>query len=66
MENKFCAFTDDELYILTRQAIESSWEIMSSDLYNDKERQMQGTLLNALLDEQRARIERKEKENDKS
>lgn len=58
MENKFCPFTDDELYILTRQAIESSWEIMNNDIYTLQEKQMHETLLNALLDEQHARIEK--------
>lgn len=46
---KFKYFTDDELYILHRMAVESSYEIMHNDLYNDYERKLHNRLLNEMV-----------------
>ena len=49
--NKFKHFTDDELYILKRQAIESSWIIIMSGKYNDSEGITHSRLMNEIIDE---------------
>jgi len=49
--NKFEHFTDDELYILKRQAIESSWKIVMSGKYNDYEGKIHNQLMNEIINE---------------
>jgi len=49
--NKFEHFTDDELYILKRQAIESSWEICSCCAYTEFEIRLHDKLMNEIIDE---------------
>ena len=46
--NKFEHFTDDELYILKRQAIESSCKIVMSGKYNDYEGKIHNQLMNEI------------------
>lgn len=49
--NKFENFTDDELYILKRQAIESSWEICGCGSYLEFEVRLHEKLMNEIADE---------------
>ena len=49
--NKFEHFTDDELYILKRQAIESSWEITCSGGYSEYNVKLHGKIMNEIIDE---------------
>jgi hypothetical protein len=49
--NKFEHFTDDELYILKRQAIESSWEICSCGAYSEYNVKLHGKLMNEIIKE---------------
>jgi len=49
--NKFEHFTDDELYILKRQAMESSWEICSCGGYSEYNVKLHGKLMNEIIDE---------------
>ena len=49
--NKFEYFTDNELYILKRQAIESSCKIVMSGKYNEFEGKIHNQLLNEIIDE---------------
>lgn len=49
--NKFEHFTDDELYILKRQAIESSWEICSCGVYTEFDLRLHEKLMNEIIDE---------------
>ncbi len=53
--NKFEHFTDDELYILKRQAIESHWEICSCGAYNEFEVRLHEKLMNEIVDEVKRR-----------
>jgi len=53
--NKFEHFTDDELYILKRQAIESSWEICGCGAYNEFEVRLHEKLMNEIADEVKTR-----------
>jgi len=53
--NKFEHFTDDELYILKRQAIESSWEICGCGAYNEFEIRLHEKLMNEIADEVKRR-----------
>ena len=53
--NKYEFFTDDELYMLSRQAIESSYEIVESDNYSGEERLLHNKLLNEIIKEQKRR-----------
>lgn len=55
--NKFEHFTDDELHILKRQAIEASWEICSSG-YSEYKVKLHGKLMNEIINE----IKRRESE----
>ncbi len=48
---KFEHFTVNELYILKRQAIESSWEIVMSGKYNIYEGEIHNQLMNEIIDE---------------
>jgi predicted transposase len=55
-KGKFAAFTDDELYMLKRQAIESSYNIiMDGEKYNEYKKKMHGELLNQIIEEIRSR-----------
>lgn len=49
--NKFEHFTNDELYILKRQAIESSWEICGCGSYNEFEVRLHEKLMNEIINE---------------
>jgi hypothetical protein len=49
--NKYKGFTDAELYVLKRQAIESSYEIVCGDLYKDSVKTIHGRILNEIIDE---------------
>ena len=49
--NKFEHFTDDELYILKRQAMESSWEICGCGAYSEYEVKLHEKLMNEIADE---------------
>ena len=54
---KFENFTDLEVYVLSRQSIESSCEILMSDRYLDREVLAHQELLNELLHERKLRGE---------
>ena len=49
--NKFNGFNDDELYMLKRALIESSYKICCEGNYNDDEIQLHNDLLNESIDE---------------
>jgi len=49
--NKFEHFTDDELYILKRQAIESHWEICNCGAYTEFDLRQHGKLINEMDNE---------------
>ena len=49
--NKFEHFTDDELYILKRQALESSWKIIMTGKYNEFQREIHNQIVNEINDE---------------
>ena len=53
--SRFEKFTEDEVYILFRQATESSAEIVLSDNYNKQEIKIHNDLLNELIDELKRR-----------
>ena len=53
-------FTDDELYMLKRQAIESSYDIGCVGDYNTEEKQLHHKLLNAIIDEIKKRDDKLE------
>lgn len=55
MNKRFEQFTDEELYMLKRQAIETSYEITCSDRYNQGEIDCAQNLLNEILNECRDR-----------
>lgn len=55
MPNKYAFFTDDEIYVLSRQAIEASWEITMTGKYNEPEVKLHSRLMNELVDERRRR-----------
>lgn len=48
-KNRFKEFTDDELYMLKRQAIESSFEIVMMDKYEEELVKIHGELLNEII-----------------
>lgn len=50
MTNKYEHFTDEEIYLLKRQAIESSFNIMFDEFYEPL-RDLHGKLLNELSEE---------------
>ncbi len=58
MIQRFDKFTDDELYILKRQSIESSCNIVMSGDYNEHEIEIHGVLINEIIDN----IKEREKE----
>jgi len=49
--SRFSEFTDDEVYMLKRQAIEGSWEIMMGNPYTEDCRAIHNCLLNELVEE---------------
>ena len=49
--NKFEYFTDEELYILKRQALISSFEIVCSDKYIKFKQEIHTQLMHDILDE---------------
>lgn len=55
MTNKYELFTDDELYMLSRQAIESSYEIVESERYSEEEILLHEKILNEIIEEQKRR-----------
>ena len=50
-QKKWEHFSNDELYMLKRQAIESSYEIVMTEKYNSTEIQIHNKLLNEIIDE---------------
>ena len=48
---KYELFTDDELYILKRQAIESSYHIVMEDRYSESECKIHNDIMNEIIDE---------------
>lgn len=55
MKNKYALFSDNEIYILKRQAMESSYNIVMTGRYNEDEINIHTTLLNELSDEDQKR-----------
>ena len=53
--NRFKEFTDDEVYVLSRQAIESSYNIICEKNYNEDEIKIHTDLMNELVDERKLR-----------
>ena len=53
--SRFKEFSDEEIYILSRQAIESSYEILMSETYNESEQDLHRKLLNELISERKLR-----------
>ena len=53
--NRFSSFNDEELYMLKRQAIESSWNIVCEDRYSKEEVEVHSNLVNEIIDECRRR-----------
>lgn len=53
--SRFEKFTENEVYILFRQAMESSAEIVMMGDYNNQEIKIHNNLLNELIDELRRR-----------
>lgn len=47
--NRWSKFTDKELYMLKRIAIESSYEIFVNGAYDEEERELYTSLLNELI-----------------
>ena len=52
---RFKEMTDDEVYILLRQAVESSFNIVMSGRYNKYECKLHKDLMNELIDELKKR-----------
>lgn len=52
---KYQQFSDDEIYILSRQAIESSFEITMTGKYDDAEISTHIKILNELISERKLR-----------
>ena len=48
---RFNQFSDDELYMLKRQAVESSFNIVMTGKYTDSQVAMHGNLLNEVIQE---------------
>lgn len=47
--NRFSEFTDEELYILERQAVESSFSIVMEDKYSQNEIETHKRLINEII-----------------
>jgi len=54
-ERRFIDFTDDEVYMLSRQSIESSWNVVMEDRYDKDECKIHNDLMNELLEERKIR-----------
>ena len=52
---KYAQFTDDEIYMLSRQAMEASGQIMLYPGYTRIEKDIHKKLMNELIDERRYR-----------
>lgn len=52
---RFKLFSNDEMYMLKRQAIESSFNIVCEERYSDEEVKIYDALLNEIVDECRLR-----------
>lgn len=55
VKNKYALFNDDEIYMLKRQAMESSYNIVMTGRYNEDEIKIHTMLLNELSDEDKKR-----------
>ena len=55
MKNRFDYLTDAELYILSRQCVESSYEIMMSGKYTQSEQKIHGELMNEIFEARKIR-----------
>lgn len=53
--SRWSGFTDDEIYMLKRMAIESSCEIIRGDRYHDDDKQIHTDILNDLIVESKRR-----------
>lgn len=49
--SKFEHFTDDELYMLKRQALGSSWKIIMTGEYNEFEKKVHNQIINEINNE---------------
>jgi hypothetical protein len=54
-ERRFINFTDDEVYMLSRQSIESSWNIVCEKSYDKEEIKIHTNLMNELIEERKIR-----------
>lgn len=52
---RFENFIDEEVYILSRQAMEASYEIQMTGRYGEKEKRTHGKLLNEIIAEAKVR-----------
>lgn len=48
--SRFCCFSDDELYMLKRQALESSYNIVMTKKYDKEQIDMHQKLMNEIID----------------
>ena len=55
MKGRFINFSDDEIYILSRQAIESSANIVLTGRYSKEEQRIHNDLMNELIEERKYR-----------
>ncbi|HBW13806.1 MAG TPA: hypothetical protein DEF30_08325 [Proteiniclasticum sp.] len=55
MNRKFSKFENDELYVLKRQAIESSYKIMMSGMYDPAVGETHSALMNEIVKEMKKR-----------
>lgn len=55
IKSRFAGFNDDEVYMLSRQAIHGSFEIVMGDKYTDTETKTHGALINELVGERKRR-----------
>ena len=54
-QEKYKHFSDDEIYILSRQSIEASYNIMCNALYGEQEKLIYSNLMNELAMERNRR-----------
>ena len=54
-QNKYEHFSDDEIYMLSRQSIEASFNIMFNALYGEQEKKIHSNLMNELAMERSRR-----------
>lgn len=57
--DKFQYFSDAELYVLKRHAIESSYEIVMTDKYSKDVKKIHGVLMNEIIEEIKRRDKNK-------